>query len=167
MSPHRTRSVTSPQILFFGTMGMNSANSAHLRQGCILQKNTRSMVKPVGVLAGYRVVDVLYYPSPRPNASVTGATWKSILVQTSTDRYTEIFHLQAFYTTASVEPSRILQSGDEPVLVTMDLDGGNGGHCWEGYWWFDSSGPISKRPSENVCQRHIRGMREFRSRPLT
>jgi hypothetical protein len=101
----------------------------------------RSMVKPVGVLAGYRVVDVLYYPSPRPNASETGATWKSILVQTSTDRYTEIFHLQAFYTTASVEPSRIVQSGDEPVLVTMDLDGGNGGGCGEGYWWFDSTGP--------------------------
>jgi len=38
------------------------------------QKYTiRSMVRPVGVLAGYRVVDVLYYPSPRANASVTGA----------------------------------------------------------------------------------------------
>ena len=52
------------------------------------QKYTiRSMVKPVGVLAGYRVVDVLYYPSPRANASVAGAKWKSILVQTGTDRY--------------------------------------------------------------------------------
>ena len=99
------------------------------------------MVKPVGVLAGYRVVDVLYYPSPLASASVTGAKWKSILVQTGTDRYMEIFHLQAFYTTASMEPSRILQSGNEPVLVTMDLDGGNGGGCWEGYWWFDSTGP--------------------------
>jgi hypothetical protein len=99
------------------------------------------MVKPVGVLAGYRVVDVLYYPSPRANASVTEAKWKSILVQTGTDRYVEIFHLQAFYTTASVEPSRILHSSNEAVLVTMDLDGGNGGGCWEGYWWFDSTGP--------------------------
>jgi hypothetical protein len=27
------------------------------------------------------------------------------------------------------------------VLVTMDRDGGNGGYCWEGYWWFDRSGP--------------------------
>ena len=108
------------------------------------QKYTiRSMVKPVGVLAGYTVVDVLYYPSPLAlaNASVTAAKWKSILVQTGTDRYREIFHLQAFYTTASVEPSRIIQSGNEPVLVTMDLDGGNGGGCWEGYWWFDSTGP--------------------------
>jgi hypothetical protein len=45
------------------------------------QKYTiRSMVKPikpVGVLAGYRIVDVLYYASPLANASVTGAKWKS------------------------------------------------------------------------------------------
>jgi len=23
----------------------------------------------------------------------------------------------------------------------MDSDGGNGGRCWEGYWWFDRAGP--------------------------
>jgi len=40
------------------------------------QKYTiRSMVRPVGALAGYRVVNVLYYPSPLANASVTGAKW--------------------------------------------------------------------------------------------
>src|SRR5581483_4013266 len=101
----------------------------------------RSMIKPVGVLAGFRVIDVLYYPSTLTNARTTGAKWKSILVQTGTDQYMEIFHLQVFYTTASVEPSRVLRSGNESVLVTMDLDGGNGAGCWEGYWWFDSTGP--------------------------
>ena len=101
----------------------------------------RSMVKPVGVLAGYRVADVLYYPSAQANPNRAAAKWKSILVQVGPNRYTEIFHLQAFYTTISVGSSRIIQSGNEPVLVTMDPDGGNGGGCWEGYWWFDRSGP--------------------------
>ena len=138
------------------------------------QKYTiRSIVKPVGVLAGYTVVDVLYYPSPPAlaNASVTGRKWKSILVQTGTDRYMEIFHLQAFYTTASVEPSRILQSGNEQVLVTMDLDGGNDGGCWEGYWWFDRTGPhpldfsrLETAISERLSAAH---QKEFRFRAPT
>ncbi len=95
----------------------------------------RSEVKPVGELAGYLIVDVLYSVNTR------GVTWKSILVQTGADNYREIFHLQAFYTTFTLKRSRIVQSGNESVLVTMDKDGGNGGGCWEGYWWFDGSGP--------------------------
>jgi hypothetical protein len=101
----------------------------------------RSIVKPVGVLAGFRIINVLYYVNARADASATDAKWKSILVQV--DRYKEIFHLQAFYTTASIGPARIIQSGKESVLATMDLDGGNGGGCWEGYWWFANNGPNS------------------------
>lgn len=101
----------------------------------------RSSVKPVGTLAGYPVVDVLYYPSPLSATAPTPAKWKSILVQVGPDRYVEIFHLQAFYTSASVGPSRIVQSGNEAVLVTTDPDGGNGAGCWEAYWWFDNAGP--------------------------
>ena len=98
----------------------------------------------MGVLAGYRVLDVLYYVgSLEMNTKATDVKWKSILVQVGQDRFKEIFHLSAFYTTVSIEPSHIVQSGNEQVLATMDGDGGNGGGCWEGYWWFDRAGPHS------------------------
>ncbi len=102
----------------------------------------RTEVKPVGVLAGYPIVDILYYVGSREvNADLSDIKWKSILVQVGPDRFREIFHLSAFYTTVSIAPSRIIQSGNERILATMDLDGGNGGGCWEGYWWFDKTGP--------------------------
>ena len=102
----------------------------------------RTEVRPVGVLAGHPILDVLYYVNPREtNAKPTDVKWKSILVQVGQNRFKEIFHLSAFYTTVSIGPSRIVQSGAEQVLSTMDDDGGNGGGCWEGYWWFDQTGP--------------------------
>jgi hypothetical protein len=101
----------------------------------------RPLVKPVGVLAGFRIVDIFYHANTRGTASATGTKWKSILVQVGPDRYKEIFHLQAFYTAASLGPTRILRSGNESVLATMDFDGGSGGGCWDGYWWFDNEGP--------------------------
>src|SRR5277367_6138888 len=108
----------------------------------IQRYSVRTVVRPVGVLAGYRIVDVLYYVGSRDlNADLTDVKWKSILVQVGPDRFKEIFHLSVFYTTVSIEPSRIVQSGAEQVLSTMDGDGGNGGGCWEGYWWFDQTGP--------------------------
>lgn len=103
--------------------------------------SVRAEVKAVGVLAGFRILDLLYYVSSREHPHLDGVKWKFILVQVGPDRYREIFHLQAFYTTVSLSPSRIIQSGSEHVLASMDRDGGNGGGCWEGYWWFDKSGP--------------------------
>ncbi len=103
----------------------------------------RTVVKPVGALTGFHILDVLYFVSERDNPDGNEVKWKSILVQVGSDSYREIFHLQAFYTTVSIEPSRIIQSGSERVLATFDSDGGNGGGCWEGYWWFDRSGPHS------------------------
>ena len=108
----------------------------------------RTEVKPVGTLSGYRVFDALYHVSEQPSADMGQVKWKSILVEVSHDRYREIFHLQAFYTTISIRSSRIIQSGGEKVLATMDSDGGNGGGCWDGYWWFDSTGPHSLDFSE-------------------
>ncbi len=103
--------------------------------------SVRSEVRPAGTLAGYRIVDVLYYIGARGEPNPTETKWKAILVQVGPDRYREIFHLSAYYTTISIAPSRIVQSGNERVLATMDSDGGNGGGCWEGYWWFDRLGP--------------------------
>jgi len=107
----------------------------------------RTAVRPVGTLAGYRIVDVLYYVSGHdPNGPFSFATgdqvkWKSILVEVAPDRYREIFHLQALFFTVALAPSRIVQSGDERVLAAEDSDGGNGGGCWEDYWWIDRDGP--------------------------
>ncbi len=100
----------------------------------------RTEIKPVGVLAGYRILDLLYYVGSREHPEQSAVKWKSILVEVGPDQYREIFHLQAFYTTASISTSRIIQSGDERVLASVDSDGGNGGGCWEGYWWFDPAG---------------------------
>jgi len=102
----------------------------------------QSTIKTLGVLAGYRIVQVLYSIRPKDEeATPDSPKWKSILVQVGKDSFREIFHLQNFYSQITLESSRIVQSGTERVLVSMDPDGGNGGSCWEGYWWFDRSGP--------------------------
>lgn len=95
----------------------------------------------VGTLSGFRIVDILYQfiDHRRPELGKMG--WKSILVQKGPDKYVEIYHLQASYTTARLTPSRLVHVGDEIVLMTQDSDGGNGGGCWEAYWWFTRSGP--------------------------
>jgi hypothetical protein len=59
--------------------------------------------------------------------------WKSILVQTGSDKYVEIYHLQAYYLQAPLTAAKIVRVGDELVLMTQDSDGGNGGGCWEAY----------------------------------
>lgn len=101
----------------------------------------RAAVKTVGVLAGYRILDVLYFINSSEKPDQFQAEWKSILVQVGADRYREIFHLQASGSPPPLQSSRIIQLGGERVLTTMDSDGGIGGGCWEGYWWFDRSGP--------------------------
>ncbi len=103
--------------------------------------SVQTRTQPVGVLAGFHIVDILYQMSPLndPTVAVPGdrADWKFILVQVGPDRYREIFHLQW----PSRTLSHIIRSGSERVLVSMDPDGGNGGGCSEGYWWFDQAGP--------------------------
>ncbi len=105
--------------------------------------SVRTTVQRVGTLAGFRIWDVLYSVRARNSPDEDRINWKSILVQVGPNSYKEIFHLQAFYTTVSLSSSRIMQSGSERILTTVDSDGGNGGGCWEGYWWFDESGPHS------------------------
>lgn len=101
----------------------------------------RAVVKTIGVLAGYRILEVFYFMNPAREPDPNQAVWKSILVQVGLDRYREIFHVQASGNPPPLQSSRIVQSGGERVLTTMDFDGGVGGGCWEGYWWFDDSGP--------------------------
>jgi hypothetical protein len=93
----------------------------------------------LGTLAGFEIVEVLYRIAKRGEQAKV--RWKSILVKVAPDRYLEIYHLQAFYIVPPLHPSRIVHVGDEGILATMDGDGGNGGGCFEGYWWFNASGP--------------------------
>lgn len=96
-------------------------------------------VRPVGSLAGFKIVDVFYRITPRGQEPKVSINWKSILVEAQPGAYREIFHLQVLQTEPTA--SRIVDAGNEAVLATMTSDGGNGGGCFEGYWWFDASGP--------------------------
>lgn len=100
-----------------------------------------SEVKRLGSLAGFPVVQILYRVGPRGGAEPAEIRWKFLLVQTGKDLFREIYHLQAYYVVPPLKPAEIVKVGDEQVLATDDTDGGNGGGCWDGYWWFDSSGP--------------------------
>lgn len=107
------------------------------------QHPIRPVVKTVGFMAGFRILDVLYFMNSPVKPDQIQAGWKSILVQVGPDRYREIFHLQASGNPPPLQSSHIIHSDGERVLTTMDFDGGVGGGCWEGYWWFDHSGPHS------------------------
>jgi len=117
----------------------------------------RSVMRPVGTLAGYRIVDVLYRGSRRSHPNLTDINWKSILVEVGPNRYKEIFHLQALGVTNPLKPSFITPAGAERVLGTIDFDGGVGGNCWEGYWWFDRAGPhpLDFSPLEIAMEKRI------------
>jgi hypothetical protein len=106
-----------------------------------LRFDIRTELKPVGSLAGYQIFDVLYYISPKGEESSDQVKWKSIVVQVAPNRYREIFHLQNFFSSTSINASRIVVSGTERVLASVDSDGGNAGGCYEAYWWLDASGP--------------------------
>ena len=91
----------------------------------------KAKVQEVATLAGYRILDVLYWLDDEAKA-------KSILVQVGPDQYREIYYLEGI---RPVTESRIGGWGSDNVLITMDSDGGNAGGCIEEYWWFDQAGP--------------------------
>ncbi len=106
------------------------------------QVSVTAEVRPAGKLAGFAIVDVLYRIAKAGEAA--GAVkWKSILIQTAPDQYVEIYHLQAYFTTAVLSASRIVRVGKQDVLATYDSDGGNGGGCWEHIWYIDAEGAHS------------------------
>jgi hypothetical protein len=101
-----------------------------------------SDVRPLGTLAGFPLFEILYTMSHRDKSQPDEVDWKFILVQTGTNSYREIFHLQRGWPgPGTLTSAAIVKVGDENVLATHDSDNGNGGGCVEGYWWFDSSGP--------------------------
>lgn len=112
-----------------------------------------SNVSDLGTIAGFRIVQVNNRvvakdappDSPRyhyPAGYRRHVDYKILLAQTGADEYREIYHLENDNDVfPPLTPARIIQSGTDPVLVTMDRDGGNGGGCNSGYWSFDKSGP--------------------------
>lgn len=98
-------------------------------------------VQRLGTVAGFPIVQILYRVGPRGESEPAKVRWKFLLVQTGKDLYREIYHLQAYYIVPALKSAEIIKVGDEEILATNDGDGGNGGGCFEGYWWFDSAGP--------------------------
>ena len=114
---------------------------------CARDFSAKVSVRSVGTLSGFHIVELLYTFTPTDNVTdKIPQMWKSILVKTGTDSYREIYHLQSYAAPSipdhsKLEPSRIVHVGTETVLATRDSDGGNGGGCYEAYWWFSPDGP--------------------------
>jgi len=101
-----------------------------------------SETRRLGTLAGFNIVQILYRVGPRSQSELAKVRWKSLLVQVGNDLYREIYHLQAYLTSSpELGSAEIVKVGHEEILATGDSDGGNGGGCFEAFWWFDSSGP--------------------------
>jgi hypothetical protein len=94
----------------------------------------------LGVLADHSLVQLLIHVHGDQTTQGIGSEfeWKLLLEQMGPDSYLELYHLQP--TVASVAPASLIAVGGESILATYDSDGGNGGGCWEGYWWFDKAG---------------------------
>jgi hypothetical protein len=112
-------------------------------------------VTTLGTISGHRLVEVITTihdlpslaklpdnESSQPSEDAPPTQWKSLLVEAdASDRYVEIYRLQAEYGTyLPMTSAIILGTGEDAILRTFDPANGNGGHCSEGYWWFDKSG---------------------------
>lgn len=95
----------------------------------------------IGTIDNREIVEVVY--RIRSDVVELGSEflWHILLVSTRPGQFAEIFHLQASGGPVTLALSRIVEVGHERILATYNPDGGNGGGCWEGYWWFDSAGP--------------------------
>jgi hypothetical protein len=115
-------------------------------------------VTTLGTISGHPIVEVITTihdqpslvlpkftdsePSEPSEEDVPPTQWKSLLVDAdASDRYVEIYRLQAEYGTYQpMTSATILGTGEDAILRTFDPANGNGGSCSEGYWWFDKSG---------------------------
>jgi len=107
-------------------------------------------VTTIGTLSGHRIIQILMsiHPGPRVVASgfaaadVPDGGWKDVLVEADEgDEYVEIYGLH--YDTGGLmkETSAVIYgTGPDAILGTYDPDTGNGGGCFDGYWWFDKAG---------------------------
>jgi hypothetical protein len=114
-------------------------------------------MRQVGVISGLPVLEVDYAFTDRQDDSFI-ERWISILVKTGPHAYNEIYHLQAEGAIAlPIEPARIVHVPGGDILMIMNLDGGNGGGCYEGYWRITGSGntQIDFSPLRKEVEAHI------------
>lgn len=86
-------------------------------------------VRLIGRINGLAIYDVLYHVSEKD----VGPRWKSILVETTPNAFTELFHEQK--NQGMINPSFLIKTGPDLVLGVVDqqyrMDEA------EYYWWFD------------------------------
>jgi len=111
-----------------------------IKAGSAQSYTASTQERDVGTLSGFRIVEIVYQFIDHRKPELGKMRWKSILVQTGPNKYAEIYHLQA-YLRRPLTRAKLVHVGDETVLMTQDSDGGNGGGCWDAYWWFDLKGP--------------------------
>lgn len=99
----------------------------------------------LGEVDGHKIVQFLYHVTGDTDVQSiwVDATWKILVVASKPGEFAEIFHLQPWGMTVNPTSARVLKARSESILMTNDSDGGNGGGCWDGYWWFDAQGPHS------------------------
>ncbi len=106
----------------------------------------KQKVTTLGTISNHRIVQVLTTINPGPRVILRGlvaadrspAQWKSLLVEIATGQYEELYALQVDDWKAG--SAGIYGFGPNSILGTYDPDGGNGGGCSDGYWWFDHAG---------------------------
>ena len=112
-------------------------------------------VTTLGTLAGHKIIQIMLLIHPGPHALIQGITvdpdnpdalntqWKTLLMQSGTgDSYRQIYGVQFSMGTAwPFKSAAIYGTGNDRILTTYEPDTGNGGGCWEGYWWFNRAGP--------------------------
>lgn len=108
-------------------------------------------VTTIGVLSGHRILQIILsmHPGPRVNSpadvisDAPPVEWKDLLVQMGRgDRYVQIYglHYDESGLLVKLAPAAIYGAGANAILGTYDPDTGNGGGCFDGYWWFDKAG---------------------------
>jgi hypothetical protein len=98
----------------------------------------KTELRRVGNLHGFAIYDLFYYFDD--HIATGQIDWKSILVQSSTGAYREIYHLQPI--NAVISPSFFARAGTDEILVTFDPIPGTGNHVYEDYFWFGPEGPL-------------------------
>ena len=126
---------------------------------------TEEEVTTLGVVAGHKIVQILTTIHPGPRVIAAGfasqddaGEWKDLLVGSGGEKFVEIYALHFDGGGLVTETAaKLYGSGANAVLGTYDPDTGNGGGCWDGYWWFDQQGPheVDFSPLEHAIEHAI------------
>ncbi len=110
----------------------------------------KAQVIPIGELAGHKIVQLMTTIRPGPRVIAAGfaqssddiSIWKDLLVSSADRRgYVEIYALRYDGTGLVKQTTASVYGSDaDAILGTYDADTGNGGGCFDGYWWFSGTG---------------------------